>query len=364
VFALLSRERAEDPNLRRLPRKPIPCYRGAKPTDMRTGRLLQLFLIIAALALAQSPVGAQQAQKIPKIGFLGGANPRLAPILQSFRQGLRELGYVEGQNIIIEPRRSMGNTSEFNNFAAELVRLQVDVIVAQNINPTRSAMNATKTIPIVMTFPGDPVLLGFVASLERPGGNVTGVSGLTSELGGKWLELVKETVPNARRVAVLWNQNAEYHFPTWKSVEIAARSLKVDVEWVQVRDARDIRRRFGPVISEKPDAFIVLPGFGGGERTLPEIAELGLKNRVPGMFWRTDLDLEQIGGLMAYGANRAEQSRRAAYFVDKILKGAKPSELPVELPKSFELVINLKVAREIGITIAPGMLAWADRVIK
>jgi len=315
------------------------------------------------LTCAQATANAQQPAKVPRIGFLGGANPRLAPILRSFRQGLREIGYVEGQNIILESRRSIGDTSEFHNFAADLVRLQVDVIVAQNLNPTRGAMNATKTIPIVMTFPGDPVLLGFVASLERPGGNVTGVSGLTPELGGKWLELVKETVPNARRVAVLWNQNAEYHFPTWKSVEIAARSLKVDVEWVEVRGLRDIPRRFGPVISGKPDAFIVLPGFGG-ERILPEIAELGLKNRVPGMFWRTDLDLEQMGGLMAYGANRAEQSRRAAYFVDKILKGAKPAELPVELPKSFELVINLKTAKEIGITIPPRVLAWADRVIK
>lgn len=317
-------------------------------------------MIVAALALAEPPAGAQQAQKVPRIGFLGGANPRGAPILQSFRQGLRELGYVEGQNIILEWLRS-NDTSQFYNFAADLVRLQVDVIVAQNLEPTRAAMKATKTIPIVMTFPGDPVLLGFVASLERPGGNVTGVSGLTAELGGKWLELVKETIPSARRVAVLWNQSAEYHFPTWKSMELAARSLKIDVEWVEVRGPRDIRRRFGPLISGKPDAFIVLPGFSYLGR---EIVELGLKHRVPGMFWRTDLDLEQMGGLMAYGANRAEQSRRAAYFVDKILKGAKPAELPVELPKSFELVINLKAAREIGITIAPRMLAWADRVIK
>jgi len=322
-------------------------------------------LIVAVLALAEPPAGAQQAQKVPRIGFLGGAYPR-SPILESFRQGLRELGYVEGQNIILEPRNSHGDTSQFHNLAAALVRLQVDVIVAQNLDPTRAAMKATKTIPIVMTFPGDPVLLEFVASLERPGGNVTGVSGLTAELGGKWLELVKETIPNARRVAVLWNRDAEYQFPTWKSVELAARSLKVDIEWVEIRGTFDFPRRFGSAIRGKPDAFIVLPGFAGfsGGRILQEIAEIGLKNRLPGIFWRTDLDLEQMGGLMAYGANRAEQSRRAAYFVDKILKGAKPAELPVELPKSFELVINLKTAKEIGVTIPLGVLAWADRVIK
>jgi len=317
-------------------------------------------MTVAALALADPSAGAQQPAKIPRIGLLGGAYPR-SPMLESFRQGLRELGYVEGQNIILELQNSRGDISQFPNLAADLVRLQVDVMMTQNIDPTRAAMKATKTIPIVMTVPADPVSLGLVASLERPAGNVTGVSGLTLELGGKWLELVKETVPSAKRVAVLWHQSAEYHFPTWKSVELAARSLKVDVEWVEVRGPRDVPRRFGPVISGKPDAFIVLPGFAYLGR---EIFELGLKNRVPGMFWRTDLDLVQMGGLMAYGVNRLEQSRRAAYFVDKILKGAKPAELPVELPKSFELVINLKAAREIGITMAPGMLAWADRVIK
>ena len=326
---------------------------------MRAHPIIYL-LILVALALGGPPAGAQQAQKVPRIGFLGHNNPRGAPVLQSFRQGLRELGYVEGQNIILEWVKS-NDTSQFYNFAADLVRLQVDVIVAQNNEPTRAVMKATKTIPIVMTFPGDPVLMGFVASLERPGGNVTGVSGLTPELGGKWLELVKEAVPSARRVAVAWNRNAENQFPTWKSVEPAARSLNVDIEWVEALRGRITSRRLGSVIRGKPDAYIVLPG-GGVD--MQEIAWIALKNRVPGMFWRTDLDLEQMGGLMAYGANRAEQSRRAAYFVDKILKGAKPAELPVELPKSFELVINLKTAKEIGITIPPRVLAWADRVIQ
>lgn len=327
---------------------------------MKAGKLLYL-LIVAVLALAAPPAGAQKLTKIPRIGFIGGGKPD-TPLLQPFRQGLHELGYVEGQNIILEPRHSNGDALQFYNLAADLVRLQVDVIVAHNLTPTRAAINATKTIPIVMTFPGDPVLLGFVASLERPGGNVTGVSGLTAELGGKWLELVKETIPNARRVVVLWNQRAEYHFPTWKSVELAARSLKVDIEWVEIRNYLDIRRRFGAAIRGKPDAYIVLPS-GGADR-IQEIAEMALKNRTPGMFWRTDLDWERTGGLMAYGVNRAEQSRRTAYFVDKILKGANPSNLPVERPTQFELVINLKTAKEIGVTIHPEVLMFADRVIK
>src|SRR6185503_746603 len=162
---------------------------------------------------------------------------------EPFRQGLNELGYVEGQNYILETRT--GDATQFHNLAAELVQRKPDVIVAQNVDATRAATATTKTIPIVMSIPADPVLLGFVASLERPGGNVTGVSGLTPELGGKWLELVKETIPSARRVAILWNQTAEYHFPTWKSVELTARSLKVDLEWVEVRGSRDIPHRFG-----------------------------------------------------------------------------------------------------------------------
>jgi putative ABC transport system substrate-binding protein len=182
-------------------------------------------------------------------------------------------------------------------------------------------------------------------------------------LGGKWLELVKDTIPSAKRVAVFWNPRAEDRFPVWKSVDVAARSFGVDLEWLEVRNSTDIARRFRSAIWGKADAFIVLPGFAPRD-SMKEIGELALKNRLPGIFWRTDFDLDQFGGLMAYGANRLEQSRRAAYVVDKILKGAKPAELPVELPKSFELVINLKTAKELGVTVPPRVLAWADRVIK
>ena len=178
---------------------------------MKTGKLLHLFLIVVALALAEPPAGAQQAQKVPRIGFIGGAKPD-TPILQSFRQGLRELGYVEGQNIILEPRHRDGDASQFHNLAADLVRLQVDVIVAPNPDAIRAAMKATKTIPIVIMVPGSPVLTDFVTSLERPGGNVTGVSGLTLELGGKWLELIKETIPSAKRLAVCTRNCLLYQF--------------------------------------------------------------------------------------------------------------------------------------------------------
>jgi putative ABC transport system substrate-binding protein len=222
-------------------------------------------------------------------------------------------------------------------------------------------MNATKTIPIVMTFVGDAASEGFVASLERPGGNVTGVTGLKTELGGKWLELVKETIPSVRRVAVLWNPRSEDKFPVRKSVDQAARSLGVELQWLEVRRRDDIPRTFRSAVLAGAEAFIVLPGgifFAG----MSEIVDLAQKSRLPGISWRGDF--AEAGGLMAYGANRLEQSRRAAYVVDKILKGAKPAELPVELPKSFELLINLKTAKEIGITIPPRVLAWADRVIK
>jgi len=319
------------------------------------------FLIAVVLTLTQGFAGAEQAAKVPRIGYLGVNDPS-SPLFESFRQGLRELGYLEGQNIIIEPRIS--EEWQFRDLAADLVRLKMDVIVAQP-PAIRAAMSATTTIPIVTIFSGDPVRNGFVASLERPGSNVTGIGGLTMELGGKWLELIKETIPSSKRVVVFWNRQAEDSFPLWKSVQSAARSLGVKIEWLEVGAGTVARglfyRRLRSAFWTQADAFIVLPGLAG--RNMEDIAEFGLRNRIPGIFWRSDLDME-MGGLMSYGVNRFEQSRRAAYFVDKILKGAKPAELPVELPKSFEFVINLKVAKEIGIIIPPRVLAWADRVIK
>ena len=324
--------------------------------------LLLLLAVIIPVAFTGAPAGAQYPAQIPRIGILGLAYPS-SPFLASFRQGLRELGYVEGQNIILEPRSwraGDGQLSErLNDFAAEMVRLQVNVIVAQSQPATYAAMSATKTIPIVMTAVGDPVTSGIVASLERPGGNVTGVSGVATGMGGKMLELVKETVPGVSRVAVL--SNPQDTAATRKELEVAARSLGVELQPLEVRPQDDFVAAFRSVTLRPAEAFIVLPvaGMGGNRR---EIAEIALKSRLPGIFWREDY--AEAGGLMAYGINRTEQSRRAAYFVDKILRGAKPGELPVERPMQFVLVINLKTAKELGITIPPRVLAWADRVIR
>jgi putative ABC transport system substrate-binding protein len=282
---------------------------------------------------------------------------------EPFQQGLRELGYVEKQNIILHIR--IGEGRQLYDFAAELVRLKVDVIVAPSLLAIDAAKTATETIPIVATFRDDPVRLGYVASLSRPGRNITGVNGMTLELGGKWLELVVDTIPSAKRVAVFFNRIAEDKFPLWKSLDSAARSLGVALKWLHAGDGspgylnENLRRSDW----RQADAFIVLPGFSHA-RNVKDLADYGLKNRIPGIFSRPDLDLDQFGGLMAYGANRFEQSRRAAYVVDKILKGVKPAELPVELPKIFELIVNHKVANELGITLPPRMLAWADHVFR
>jgi putative tryptophan/tyrosine transport system substrate-binding protein len=242
-----------------------------------------------------------------------------------------------------------------------MVRLPVDVIVTTNTPAIYAAMSATKTIPIVITYVGDPVAAGFIASLERPGGNVTGVSGLATELGGKWLELVKETVPAADRVAVFWNRQAENESPQSHGVEVAARALRVELQWLEVQNPRDLEGAFSAAASKGASAFIMLPSLVFGNN-LKAVTYLALKSRLPGIFWRADF--AGAGGLMAYGANQLEQSRRAAYVVDKILKGAKPAELPIELPKKFELVINLKTANEIGVKVPDKMLTWADQVIK
>jgi ABC-type uncharacterized transport system substrate-binding protein len=334
-----------------------------KASDVRNIRLF--VLVITLLALSEGFAGAQHPTKVPRVGILGPASPS-APMLQSFTQGLRELGYVEGQNIILESRSARDISEYHNGLAAELVRLQVNVIVAQTASAISAAKGATRTIPIVMTFPGDPVSEGFVGNLERPGGNVTGVSGLVKELGGKWLELLKEAIPSAKRVVVLWSPTSEDKL-TWRGVELAARSLQVDLLWQDVGrrgGLRDVESAFRPsTFWGRSDAFIVLPGgiFGRNEYK-SQIVELALRNRLPGIFWRGDFVDE--GGLMAYGVNRLEQYRRAAYVVDKILKGAKPGEIPVERPTQFELAINLKTAKEIGVTIPPEMLMFADRVIK
>jgi putative ABC transport system substrate-binding protein len=332
---------------------------------MRTS--VSLLLMAALVALSDGFAEAQQPTKLPRVGVLGLAYPS-SPFLESFRQGLRELGYVEGQNIILETRsypRGLRN----DELATELVRRQVNVIVALSTGATYAAMDATKTIPIVMTYPGDPVASRVVASLERPGGNVTGVSGSARGLGGKMLELLKEMVPEVRRVAVFWNPGPENtrieNSRLWKGAEVAARSLRVELQPVEAPPRGDLTAAFRSANSWQAEAFIVLPGIVPGIVGSPNLrntARFALESRLPGISWRADF--AEAGGLIAYGGNRLEQSRRAAYFVDKILRGAKPGELPVETTMRFELIINLKTAKELGITIPPRVLAWADRVIK
>lgn len=323
---------------------------------MRIARL-RYFLLVAVLAFAEAPAGAQPPANILRIGVLG--DDFLSRPVLGLRRGLRELGYIEGQNIILETRRSSEPGSGLYPLAVDLVRLRVNVIVAHFPGALQVAMKATKTIPIVMTYPSDAVAGGIVASLERPGANVTGVTGLASGLAGKWLELVKEAVPEVKRVAVLWSAGTGNEVPEWKDIETTAHALRVELQSLEVHERGDLTGAFKSATTGRADAFVVLPHIFGNSR---EIAELAIKNRLPGIFWRRDF--AAAGGLMAYGANPYEQSRRAAYFVDKILKGAKPAELPVEVSKNFELVINLKSAKELGLSIPPRVLAWADDVFR
>ena len=283
------------------------------------------FLVALLLALAEGFAEGQQRAKVPRVAYLGGTAPRL---FEAFQQGLRELDYVEGQNIIVE--RGITHESALHSRVAELVRLKREVIVAASASAADATLNATRTIPIVLTDPGvDPVATGFVASLERPGGNVTGVGAMATQLGGKWLELLKEAVPGVRRVAVFWHQHDKRGIPLWKEVEIAARSLRVELlpihAWY-IRGSHGLRSdHLGIAIRDAKrrgaEGLIVLAGSYDLTRT----AQLALQHRLPAIYWRAGF--AEAGGLMAYGPKLQEQHRRAAYFVDKILKGAKPGDL-------------------------------------
>jgi putative tryptophan/tyrosine transport system substrate-binding protein len=318
---------------------------------------LAVFLVVG-VGLAQ----AQQAKKVSRIGFLGASSASaLAARTEAFRQGLRELGYLEGKNIVIEWRSAEGKLDRLPALAAELVRLKVDVIVTTGPSPTRPAKEATSTIPIVMAFDNDPVGNGFVASLARPGGNITGLSTLAPEISGKQLELLKEIVPKFSRVAVLGDSTLAGNAQALKEVELAAGAFGVKIQYLDVRGPKDIETVFCAASKGHADAVLVLstPVFNP-YRT--EIADLAVKNRLPAIY--STPEYVEAGGLMTYGVNLADLYRRAATYVDKILKGAKPAELPVEQPKKFELIINLKAAKQIGLTIPPNVLARADKVIK
>ncbi len=315
------------------------------------------------LLVAPRAASAQQAAKVARIGYLA-TNLAPSPYREAFRQGLRDLGYVEGRNVLIEYRDAEGKSERLPPLAAELVALKVDVIVAPSTPAALAAKQATRTLPIVFAGAADPVTSGLVTSLARPGGNVTGLSLLAPELVGKCLEQLKQAVPGVSRVAVLWQPGAlgeRTDKDMLKEAEVAARVLGVRLQFVEARGLEDFDRAFSDMTRARAGALTVLPSnmFLGERRRLVDLAA---KHRLPAVY--SSRDFIDAGGLMAYGANIADMQRRAATYVDKILKGAKPGDLPVEQPTKFELVINLKTAKALGLTIPPSLLQRADEIIQ
>jgi ABC-type uncharacterized transport system substrate-binding protein len=304
----------------------------------------------------------QQPAKVPRIGFIAGvSSSTISARTEAFRQGLRDLGFVEGKNIVIEWRYADERLERLNALAAELVRLKADIIVSAAPLVTRQLKEATRTIPIIMAFDDDPIGNGFVASLAHPGANVTGLSILSPEISGKQLEVLKETLPKLERVAVFGKSSRPGNAQSLKELELAAATFRVKLLYVDVQSSVDIETAFIAAGKGRADAAVVFgnPVFNSQRK---QVAALAIKKRLPVIYPQQEFVEE--GGLMTYGANIKDLFRRAATYVDKILKGAKPADLPVEQPTKFELVINLKAAKQIGLTIPPNVLARADRVIK
>jgi len=327
-------------------------------------RKIVIYLLTTALLSTVPFVEAQQAGKIPRVGHVSGSgdanNPE--PSVQAFRQGLRDLGYIEGKNILVEYRYAEGKLDRAPALVAELVQLKVDVLVATFLPGIRAAKEATKMIPIVIVTGVDPVATGIVESLARPGGNITGLTTLARDLSGKRLELFKEAVPGISRVAVLWDANAEAPSISFKEYEAAARVLKIPLQSLEVSGPKpDLEDAFQAAARGRSTALITIsnPVLS---RYAKRIADLAIKNRLPSMYERNQY--VETGGLMSYSSNVAESYRRAATYVDKLLKGRKPADLPVEQPTKFEFIINLKAAKQIELTIPPNVLVRADRVIR
>jgi len=315
-----------------------------------------------ALLVRAFPANAQPAKNVPRIGVLHPGTPASAPqSVEAFRQGLREHGYEEGKNIVVERRYTESRSERVAEVAAEFVRLKVDVIVTSLDVATAAVMRQTQTIPIVMAISIDPVATGFVSSLARPGGNVTGLSTMSPELAAKRLELLREAVPGLSRVAMMWNTNVPGNLLEYKEAGDAARSMRLQLQSVEVSSVDDFERAFSALKTGGAEALIVA-GSGLTSTNAGQIANLAMKHRLPSMV--SSRDRVDAGCLMAYGANLAELWRRAATFVDKILKGAKPGDLPVEQPTKFELIINLKTAKALGLTLPPSLLQRADEVIQ
>ena len=336
------------------------AIRNSKSTIVAGAILLALCSLLLAPC---SAVVAQEPAKVPRIAFLTGSYASsTAPRIRAFRQGLRELGYIEGESIVIDWRFAEGKLDRLPALVAELLRLKVDVIVTGGPAPTRAAKEATTTIPIVMAQDADPVGSGFVASLARPGGNITGLSTLAPELSGKRLELLKEIIPNLARVAVLGTSTQPGNTQELKEVEFAAGSLGIKLLYFDVLTPTDIEIAFREARRGRAGAVLILVPGRVFNSVRKQTAELALKNQLP-MISRGEAFME-AGGVLSYGVSLPDLDRRAATYVDKILRGAKPADLPVEQPTKFDFIINLKTAKQIGFTIPPNVLARADKVIR
>ena len=316
----------------------------------------------ALLFLLSFPADAQQPKKVQRIGLLSSGSPSSTKEgVEAFRQRLHELGYVEGQNIVIEYRYAEGVPDRFPNLAAELVKLKVDIIIVGGTPATQAAKNATKTIPIVMSSVADPVGTGLIASLAHPGGNVTGLSNLYEDLGGKQLELLKEAFPKISRMAVLWDPVNVGNVLMLKDLKVVAGTLRITLQPLEVHVPDDLESAFAAITREGASALSVLMNSVTGTYR-SRIVDFAAKSRLPAIYGESRW--VDAGGLMSYGPDYIDIWRRTATYVDKILKGAKPAELPVQQPTKFEFVINLKAAKQIGLTIPPDVLARADRVIR
>ena len=320
------------------------------------------FALSAMLVALCTSAHAQQQKKISRVGFLGNSTAELeANLVGPFREGLRELGYVEGQNLVIEYRWAEGDYARFPALIAELIASNVDVIVTAGTPATQAYQKAKTSIPLVMIAVGDPVGTGIVASLNRPGGNITGLTSISPELEGKRIELLREVIPKLSHIAVLWNPKNAFHAIENKQVAAAAAALQMKVLYLGAETQERLDNAFAQIVKERPGALLVL-----ADRVFlhdrVRIMDFAAKHRLPGVY--AYVELVEAGGLMSYGPNYADMHRRAATYVDKILKGTKPADLPVEAPIKFELVINLKAAKQIGLIIPPNVLARADRVIR
>jgi putative ABC transport system substrate-binding protein len=343
---------------------PLRSFSDNRKSAIQNPKWVGTFAIVFTFAFGGAAAQAQQPKKVPRIGYLSLLDPASESArAEAIRLALRERGYIEGQNIAIEYRYTEGKRDRAPELAAELVRLKVDIILVAVGATIRAATNATKTIPIVMVGPGpDPVETGLVESLARPGGNVTGITFLSRELGGKRLELLKEAITKVARVAVLYDPANTASVPEVKEVlPVAASALRLTLQPWEVRDADGFERVFAALNKQRPDGLYVT---GGPLMRVNQkhIVGLTLKSRLPSVY--TSREFVDAGGLMSYGADLADSYRRVAYYVDRILKGAKPADMPVEQPTKFELVFNLKTAKQIGLTIPQSMLYRADKVIK